>query len=184
MFRRACVDRDAVDAPSPAAPGRRIRRCTGFSDGFSAHCCACSLPSRSMKIASPGATSRTKLEAQAFQRDRFAGDHVFGAVVGLADADAQRPDAERIAERQQAVAGDQRHHRIGAAHAPVHAAHRLEQRRRVERAGRASLAASSCASTLSSTSESESVLMWRRSMLEQLVLQLLRSWSGCRCARA
>ena len=32
-------------------------------------------PRRSMKIASPGATSRVERVAGAFERDRFAGDH-------------------------------------------------------------------------------------------------------------
>jgi hypothetical protein len=38
----------------------------------------------------------------------------------------QRADAERVAEGQQAVAGDQRDHRVRALDAPVHRGHGLE----------------------------------------------------------
>ena len=49
-------------------------------------------------------------------------------------ADDQRPDAVRIAEREQAVAGDHRDDRVRAAAAPVHAGDRGEDRVR-RRAG-------------------------------------------------
>ncbi len=52
------------------------------------------------------------------QRHRLAGHHP-----GLAlPAQTQRPDAKGIAKRQQAVPGDQRHHRIGATYPLVYAA--------------------------------------------------------------
>ena len=66
--------------------------------------------------------------AGAFDRDRFARHHHGALPVGAAFAERQRPDAERVAERQQAVAGDQRDHRIRAADPPVHRAHRVEHR--------------------------------------------------------
>ena len=57
---------------------------------------------------------------------------VLGALVGLVDAEAQRADAIRIAKRQQPVAGDLGHDRIGTAQALVHGADRAEDRRRVQ----------------------------------------------------
>src|SRR5436305_6533138 len=51
----------------------------------------------------------TTLFRSAFERDRFAGHHD-GAVLRIA-AHAQRADAVRIAEGQQAVTGDQRQDR-------------------------------------------------------------------------
>ena len=71
-------------------------------------------------------------KAQRLERDRFAGDHVLGAAHRLVDADDQRPDAERIAEREQAVAGDHRDDGVGAAAALVHAGDRGEDRVGVE----------------------------------------------------
>ena len=72
-------------------------------------------------------------EAQAFQRDGFAGDEVFGAVLRLVDAEAQRTDAERVAEREQAVAGDLGDDGVRAAHAAVHVRDGLEHGVRIER---------------------------------------------------
>ncbi len=71
-----------------------------------------------------------ELVARAFQRDRFAGDH--HRAVGAA-AQAQRPDAVRIAEGEHAVARDQRDHGIGAAHALVHVGDRREHVLRLQR---------------------------------------------------
>jgi hypothetical protein len=72
-------------------------------------------------------------EAQALERHRFAGDQVFRAILGFVHAQAQRTDAERVAEGQQAVAGDLGDHGIGAAHALVHHGDRLEHGFLVER---------------------------------------------------
>lgn len=72
-------------------------------------------------------------EAAAFQRHRFRRHHPFDAFVGFLAADAQRPDAVGIAERQQAVARNLRHHRVGAAHALVHGGDGAEHRVVVER---------------------------------------------------
>ena len=68
----------------------------------------------------------------------------------------------RIAEGQQAVAGNLSHHGVGAAHALCTAA---TARNIASSSSDTPLAAdcSSCASTFSRTSESELVLMWRRS---------------------
>ena len=68
-------------------------------------------------------------KARAFQRHRFAGHHdrPVGAV-----PEAQRPDAVRVAERQQAAPGDQCHHGVGASHALVHAGDGGEHRVRGE----------------------------------------------------
>ena len=71
-------------------------------------------------------------EAERLERDRLARDDVFGAAHRLVDADDERPDAERIAERDQPVAGDHRDDRVRAAAAPVHAGHRGEDRVGVE----------------------------------------------------
>ena len=48
------------------------------------------------------------------------------ALLGHRLADHQRADAVRIAECEQTIAGDARHHRVGAAAAPVHAGHGRE----------------------------------------------------------
>ena len=71
-------------------------------------------------------------EAERLDRHRLGGDHVLGAAELLVAADDQRPDAERVAEREQAVAGDHRDDRVGAAAAPVHAGHRAEDRVGIE----------------------------------------------------
>ena len=65
-------------------------------------------------------------KAQRLQRDRFARDQVLGAAHRLVDADDERTDAERIAERDEPAAGDQRDDGVRAAAAPVHAGHRRE----------------------------------------------------------
>jgi hypothetical protein len=59
-------------------------------------------------------------------------DHVFAAAHRLVDAHDERPDAEWIAERNHAVAGDHRHDRVRAATALVHARQRVEDRVGVE----------------------------------------------------
>ena len=65
-------------------------------------------------------------EAHAFERHRFGSDQVFVALLGFIDAQAQRTDAVRIAEGQQADAGDLRHGSIAAAHAAHQHGNRLE----------------------------------------------------------
>ncbi|MFM2065281.1 MAG: hypothetical protein RLZZ584_190 [Pseudomonadota bacterium] len=64
--------------------------------------------------------------AVAFQRHRFARHHPVATFGRLQLAQAQRADAVRVAEGQQAVAGDQHHHGVGALDAPVHRRHGLE----------------------------------------------------------
>ena len=71
-------------------------------------------------------------EAERLERDRFARGDVFGAAHRLLHADDERPDAVRIAEREEPVAGDHRDDRIRAAAALVHAGDRGEDRVRVE----------------------------------------------------
>lgn len=68
----------------------------------------------------------------------------------------------RVAKREHAVAGDLRHAGVGAAHPRVHP---LTAAKIVSGSSETPCAAacSELASTFSSTSESESVLMWRRS---------------------
>ena len=61
--------------------------------------------------------------AIALQRDAFARHHEL-ALGGLAKA--QRADTERIAKSHQAMARDQRYHRITALDALLHRANRLE----------------------------------------------------------
>mmetsp|Transcript_59251 Transcript_59251/g.139740 ORF Transcript_59251/g.139740 Transcript_59251/m.139740 type:complete len:404 (-) Transcript_59251:1158-2369(-) len=61
--------------------------------------------------------------ACSFQRHAFAGDHEL-AIGRLAEA--QRPDAEGVAEGQQALAGDQRNDGIAALDALLHGAHGVE----------------------------------------------------------
>src|SRR5690606_3541138 len=55
-----------------------------------------------------------QLEPQARQRDAFGRHHVLRPVLRLALAEAYRAHAVRVAERQDAVAGDHRHYRVGA----------------------------------------------------------------------
>ncbi len=102
-------------------------------------------------------------KAQAFERDRLGSDQILGAAVGLGRAVAQRPDAVRVAEREDAVAGDLGHAGVGA-RAPCRC--RQPTARKIASGSRCTpcaAACNSCASTFSSASESDSVLMWRRS---------------------
>ena len=69
----------------------------------------------------------------AFQCHRFTGHHHRGAVFIAAMPNAQRPDAERVTKRQQAVAGNQRHHRVRALDAFVYATHRRKHIGRTQR---------------------------------------------------
>jgi hypothetical protein len=71
-------------------------------------------------------------KAQSLERDRLRRHQVLGAGVGLGHAVAQRPDAERIAEREHAIAGDLGDHGIGAAHPSMDLGNRLEDGVRVE----------------------------------------------------
>ena len=73
-----------------------------------------------------------ELEADTFHRHRFRRHDPLDAMRRFLLAEAQRADAERVAEGQQAVTGDQRHDRVRAVHAPVHARHRLEYGCRIE----------------------------------------------------
>jgi hypothetical protein len=67
------------------------------------------------------------------QRDALGGNQVFGALAGLRGAEHQRADAVRVAEREQPVPGDHRHHCIGAPAAAMHAGNGLEDGGGVER---------------------------------------------------
>ena len=71
-------------------------------------------------------------ETQRFQRDRLAGDDVLRAAHRLVHPDDERANAERVAKRQQAVAGDHRYDRVRAAAASMHAGDRGEDRVRVK----------------------------------------------------
>ena len=84
------------------------------------------LPSGVSSTASPGATSRSTLETEDVERDRFGGDRIFLARRRLALAEHERTDAVRIAEREHAVVEHQRDHRIAAARARMHARDGLE----------------------------------------------------------
>ena len=61
-----------------------------------------------------------ELEAQRIQRHAFGRDQVFHALVGLVAAHHQRTDAVHVAECQQAVARNHRHHGIRAATTAMH----------------------------------------------------------------
>ncbi|MNZ42049.1 hypothetical protein D3C78_596160 [compost metagenome] len=65
-------------------------------------------------------------EAEHVQRHAFRGDHVLDAFVGVTLAEHDRADAVGIAEADDAVAGDHRHHRVAAAAALMHAGDRGE----------------------------------------------------------
>ena len=84
------------------------------------------LPFRSDVDRLAGGQVTHQLEAQRRQRHRLRRHHVLGAVLGLFLAETDRTDAARVAERQDAVAGDHRHHRVGALGAPVHRGHGVE----------------------------------------------------------
>jgi hypothetical protein len=64
--------------------------------------------------------------------DGLGGDHVFPAGGRVVIADDRRADAERIAEREHAVARDHRHHGVGAPQAAVRGGDRGEDRLRIE----------------------------------------------------
>ncbi|MNG92921.1 hypothetical protein D3C79_518680 [compost metagenome] len=65
-------------------------------------------------------------EAEDVQGNAFRGDHVFHAFVGVALAEDYRADAIGVAETDDAVAGDHRHHRVTADTAAVHVGNRSE----------------------------------------------------------
>ncbi|MCY1166698.1 hypothetical protein D9M73_66470 [compost metagenome] len=69
----------------------------------------------------------------AFKRHRFAGHHDGFAAFVFAMTNTQRANAEGVAECQQAVACDQRHHGIRTLHAFVYAAHGSKYVHRFER---------------------------------------------------
>ena len=72
------------------------------------------------------------LEAQGIERHAFRGDQILRSFFVLGHADYQRPDAERIAKRQQAITGDHRHDRISAPAASMHPRDGLENGRWIE----------------------------------------------------
>ena len=86
----------------------------------------------SISTASPGITSRNTLKPSVSTATLSEATRYSCAFGRLVAADDQRPDAVGVAESQQAVTGDHRHHGIGATAAPVHAGHRLENGFRVE----------------------------------------------------
>ena len=96
----------------------------GASTGLSAHCRAWNAPGLVDEDRLARRDVAQHREAQRLERDRFARDDVLGAAHRLVDADDERTDAERIAEREQPVAGDHRDDRVGAAAALVHAGDR------------------------------------------------------------
>ena len=73
-----------------------------------------------------------QLEAESVEGDAFRRHHVFRAFGRFDLAEDQRTDAEGIAESEQTVTGNHRHHRIGATAAPVHARDRSKNRRRIQ----------------------------------------------------
>ena len=100
-----------------------------------------------------------ELEADRVERDAFGRDHVLDAVLRLAHAEHERPDAVRIAERDDAVTDDHRDDGVAARAALVERFHGVEDLLRFQPVP--ACLPSSCANTLSSTSESEFVLRWR-----------------------
>ena len=124
-----------------------------------------------------------ELEAERLHRDRFRRDQVLAAAERFVAADAQRPDAERIAKRQQTVARDHRDHRVRAATATVHARDRAEDRVGIEPVmlrGALELEREHVQQHLAVAVRVDVPEV----LLPQLALQLLASWSGCRCGRA
>ena len=80
-----------------------------------------------MKTASPGMHVAHDLELAVLEHERLARDDpLVRAVLVLARAEDERTDAERVAEREQAVAGDQGDRGVRALDALVHARDRLE----------------------------------------------------------
>ncbi len=67
-----------------------------------------------------------KLIAQDIERHAFRGNQVFGALIGLALAVDKRPDAEWIAESEDAIAHDQKDDGVGTAAATVNGGNRPE----------------------------------------------------------
>ena len=65
-----------------------------------------------------------QLEAECGERDAFGSDQILGSLLGVIAAEYERTDSERVAEREQSVARDQGHHRVGAAATPMHVRHR------------------------------------------------------------
>ena len=65
-------------------------------------------------------------EAEHVERNAFRGDHVLHAFVGMALAEDDRANAIGVAEADDAVAGDHRHHGVTAQAALVHIADRGE----------------------------------------------------------
>ena len=79
-----------------------------------------------------------QFESRGVERDGFGSEHMLGAEIGLALAIDQRADAMRVAERQDAVTGDQDRHGIGALDPAVHGGNGAEDmlRRELERGHR------------------------------------------------
>ncbi len=67
-----------------------------------------------------------QLEAQHVERDALRGQHVLAAVCAFTRADHERAYAVRIAEAENAMAQDHRHHGVGTPAAPIYRAHRRE----------------------------------------------------------
>ena len=65
-----------------------------------------------------------EFETQRIERHGFGGDEILCAIGRVVTAEDHRPDAVRIAEGQQTVAGDHRHHCISAPTAAMHALNR------------------------------------------------------------
>ena len=86
----------------------------------------------STKIASPGATSRSTWKPSGSIATDSRRDDVLRSAHLLVPADDERTDAERIAKREHAVAGDHRDDRVRAAAALVHAGDRREDRVGIE----------------------------------------------------
>ena len=121
------VDRDAVHDRVGTGEVDVLERARHELAGSVAHCFVCRCPSRSMKTASPGIDVAHDLEVAVLEHERLGGDDpLVAAVLGLARAEDQRTDAERVAEREQAVAGDERDRGVRALDALVHARDRLE----------------------------------------------------------
>ena len=73
-----------------------------------------------------------QLEPEQVEGDALRGHDILLALGGLPGSEADRADRVRIAERDHAIPGDERHRRV-AAHAPlVNPRHRVEDRVRVE----------------------------------------------------
>ena len=73
-----------------------------------------------------------ELMRSTFQGHRFTGHHDCLTAFILAIPHTEWTNAKRIPKRQQAVAGNQGHHSVGALHAFMHTTHRCEHIYRVE----------------------------------------------------